>query len=146
MILLHVSKFTYQLVSRDINNINTIIYLYPVGRKVGTHILLSNKIMQTLNGNIMKTLSFLQWNKRNSFVRNTIDWIKNILAENKPNIFVVNELNLFRNEDTSLLNVIGYSWELERITQTSNKYSTVMYISNNLIHKRRNDIEDIEIL
>ena len=38
---------------------------------------LINKIMHTTNGNIVKkSISIIQWNKGNSFVRNTIDRLK----------------------------------------------------------------------
>ena len=52
--------------------------------------------MHIKHGNIKRYIKKEQWNKGNSYIVNTIDRLKETMAKHKPNIFVINELNLFK--------------------------------------------------
>ena len=100
-----------------------------------------NALMHAANGNIKRYISIVQWNKANSLIRNTIDRIKDIAAEIKPDVIILNEVNLCKTEDDVILNLHGYNVEKDDLGSTYGKVRTVMYISKQFIYKRRRNLE-----
>ena len=60
----------------------------------------------------------------------------------KPDIFIVNELNLDFNSDYNITNIEGYNFEIDKLFKSNGIGRTGMWISKNLVYDRDNEIEN----
>ena len=74
-----------------------------------------NKIKRSINGNIRNTFKILQWNKGDFQLISKIEEIKTILKDRKPDVLVVNELNLNINEDQNITSIPGFNFECDNL-------------------------------
>ena len=80
---------------------------------------INNKTKRSINGNIRKVIKIVAWNKGNCELISKIDEIKVIVQQKKPDIFIVNELNLYKNDDTNMCNIHGYKFEHDNLLKTN---------------------------
>ena len=105
-----------------------------------------NKKQKAVNGNIRnvkKSIKILGWNKGGFELISKIDEIKLILQQKKPDVFIVNELNLYKNDDQNLCNMEGYNFEHDNLLKTRGVSRTGMWIADNLVYKRIKKSENL---
>ena len=97
---------------------------------------INNKTKRSINGNIRKVIKIVAWNKGNCELISKIDEIKVIVQQKKPDIFIVNELNLCKNDDTNMCNIHGYKFEHDNLLKTNGVSRTGMWVANNFNYER----------
>ena len=95
-----------------------------------------NKIKRAMNGNINKNLKIMSWNKGNSYIKHSIEDIRDLIYNHKPDILVINELRLFEDEDISIASIKGYNLEVDNLREKYKESRTGIYIKDNLIYER----------
>ena len=100
-----------------------------------------NKTQHTKHGN--NTLKLLHWNKGKAHFQNKINDIDNILSNHKPHIISLCEANIERktNNDT-YTNYMDYRIEHTKMSLKTNQSRNVIMIKDDIIYKRREDLED----
>ena len=83
------------------------------------------------------------WNKGGFELITKISEIKQIIQQKKPDIFVVNELNLYKNDDINMCNIEGYNFEHDNLLKTRGVARTGMWIANNLVYNRIKKSENV---
>ena len=70
-----------------------------------------NKEKHTENGNIVNKnkMKIIVWNKGSCKIINGINEIRDIIEEKKPDVFIINEININNEIDIRNVNVKGYS-------------------------------------
>ena len=99
----------------------------------------TNKIKKAVNGNInhvKKVIKVLGWNKGSFDLSTKIDEIKTILKQKKPDIFIINELNLYKNYDINMCSAEGYNFEHDNLYKSRGVARTGMYIASNFNYER----------
>ena len=99
----------------------------------------SNKLKRSINGNINtydNKIKIIQWNKGSSDILNMLQEIKDIIKIQKPEVFIINELNLEDDINIESINIKGYSLEIDQLMEKSGISRTGMYIKNNLNYTR----------
>ena len=99
-----------------------------------------NKIQHIACGN--QVLKILTWNKGNSRAINTIDRITSVIIGNNADIAVINEFNYSYHEDPSLIKIIGYNLEFDRLLDSYGNARRAMYVRNN---KKMIDIDSMKV-
>ena len=74
-----------------------------------------NKIKSSINGNIRNIIKITAWNKGSMELSSKIEEIKEIISDKKPNVLIVNELNLDFNDDFNITNINGYKFEVDKL-------------------------------
>ena len=82
----------------------------------------------TINKNIVK-------------LQNRIDQLKALIHQHKPDIFVVNKLNLRKNDSISIHQFDGYIMEFDNLRSIDCGAWTGILIKENIVYKRRKDLE-----
>ena len=95
-----------------------------------------NKLQRAINGNINKNLKILTWNKGNALIKNAMVEIKDLIDKYKPDILVINELRLQKDDDISVAFVRGYRLEVDNLRENYKESRTGIYIKENLIYER----------
>ena len=93
------------------------------------------------NGNKNKNLIILNWNKGNSNFINRVDTIHQIIIEQNPDIFAIQEANIREQDDIRLFQMEGYQLELDNLLETKGIARAIMYIKNDIKYRRLKDIE-----
>ncbi len=83
-----------------------------------------NKNAKSYNGNIKNNLKLIQYNKGNADLQNRMIDLIDIIDEHKPELLIVNEANLHKDTDLSLVNIKGYSLEMYNLMDISNVVRT----------------------
>ena len=107
---------------------------------------IANKLKKASNGNInkiKKVIKIIGWNKGNLELISKIDDIKILINEKKPDVFVINELNLYKNYDPKMFDIDGYNFEYDNLFKTRGVSRTGIYIANNLNYNRIKKVENI---
>lgn len=100
-----------------------------------------NKIQHTLNGN--HYLSLVHWNKGKSLFQNKTNHIDHILSIHRPHIFSPCETNVEKIiNNTPNINYLDYNLEHKKMSSTTNRSRNIILIKNDIIYKRRYDLED----
>ena len=97
---------------------------------------INNKRKRSINGNIKKVIKITAGNKGNFEFVSKIDQINEILEDKKPDIFVVNELNLNYNHDYNITAIKGYNFVIDQFFLKNGIGCTGMWIKENLIYER----------
>ena len=84
-------------------------------------------------------------NKGNSDLINKVDQINHLLTKHKPDLLVINELNLNKNDTTTKNQFIGYNLEHDQQLKTNGTARTGILIKSNINYKRRKDLESDKI-
>ena len=58
------------------------------------------------------------------------------IHKHKPDIFVINEVELSNEQDIEILNIDGYNVETDNLRETQGNIRTVIYIKQNLNYTR----------
>ena len=74
-----------------------------------------NKLVKAINGNINRSLKIISWNKGNSYIKNSIDDIRQIILEQKPDILVLNELRFENDNHQAQVLIDGYTLEMDNL-------------------------------
>lgn len=104
----------------------------------------ANKKIKSINGNIKcnkNKIRIMQWNKGNSLIKNTINEIRDMIEEHKPEVFIINEFNLNKDEDVNITNIDGYKLEVDNLMEKFDVNRTAMYIKNNINYTRVKEVE-----
>ena len=97
---------------------------------------IKNRRKRSENGNINKTMKIMQWNKGNSFLRNKIEDIKDIIRKHKPEVLVINEVHLNMDDDQTILNIKGYRVETDSLMESQKTIRTMILIKDNINYTR----------
>ena len=74
-------------------------------------------------------------------LHNRIDQLNHLIETHKPDIFIINKFNIEKNDTTTRNQFTGYKLELDNLMKTDDKSRTGLLIRDNLIYKRRPDLE-----
>merc|ERR1712240_888005 len=103
----------------------------------------NNKDQHIKNGN--HTIKIVQWNKGKANFINKTNELDSILSKHKPNIISICEANINRNNNTEINNRYkDFRIEHTKISINTNLSRNVIMIKEDLIYKRRTDLEDTE--
>merc|ERR1712240_920945 len=95
------------------------------------------------NGN--HTIKMVQWNKGKANFINKTNELDSILSKHKPNIISICEANINKNNNTETNNRYkDYRIEHTKMSINTNLSRNVIMIKEDLIYKRRTDLEDKE--
>merc|ERR1712240_613959 len=95
--------------------------------------------------NCNHTIKRVQWNKGKANFINKTNELDSILSKHKPNIISICEANINKNNNTEINNRYkDYRIEHTKMSINTNLSSDVIMIKEDLIYKRRTDLEDIE--
>ena len=92
---------------------------------------------QMMNGNY----KLMQLNKGDSELQNQIPQINNMLQTHKPQILVLNELNLHKNDKTTKYLFDNYTLEHDNLNITDIKSRTGILLHRDIQYSRRKDLE-----
>ena len=67
-----------------------------------------NKIIKSYNGNRRKAVSVIHWNMGSSFWKHKLVEIKSIISEKNPDILIISEANIFKNDNDYELHIPDY--------------------------------------
>ena len=102
-----------------------------------------NKDQHTKNGN--HTIKIVQWNKGKANFTNKTNELDSILSKHKPNLISICEANMNRNNNTEINNRYkDFNIEHTKMSINTNQSRNIMMIKEDLIYKRRADLEDAE--
>ena len=87
------------------------------------------------------TITMMQINKSNAELARYSDQINNILTKYKPNLLVVNELNLELKDTVTLYSFPNYTLETDNLLKTDKIARTGILIRKDTVYKRRRDLE-----
>ena len=111
---------------------------------------LRNRKVRAINGNGKGSneLKILQWNKGRLNIVTQMTEIRNMFRKFKPDIFVINEVELHISEDPNIMNVSGYTIEYDSMMKNNNIVRTVMYIRSCLNYQRlyKYELEDESVI
>ena len=100
-----------------------------------------NKEQHTKNGN--HTIKIVQWNKGKANFTNKTNELDSILSRHKPNLISICEANINRNNNTEINNKYkDFNIEHTKMSINTNQSRNIMMIKEDLIYKRRTDLED----
>ena len=100
-----------------------------------------NKEQHTKNGN--HTIKIMQWNKGKANFTNKTNDLDSILQRHKPNLISMCEANINRNINTIINNKYkDYNIEHTKMSINTNQSRNIMMIKEDIIYKRRTDLED----
>ena len=103
----------------------------------------NNKNQQIKNGN--HTIKMVQWNKGKANFINKTNELDSILSKHRPNIISICEANINKNNNTETNNRYkDYRIEHTKMSINTNLSRNVIMIKEDLIYKRRTDLEDTE--
>ena len=88
-----------------------------------------------------KTLNIISWNKGNGNIENKFHIIQDILNISHPHILLLNEFNLKNEDCEKMYTPHGYTLELDSNRLKNGFTRNSAYISNQLVYRRRNDLE-----
>ena len=88
-----------------------------------------------------KTIKMIQINKGTSELNQKIVQINDIIHRFKPQILVINELNLTSNDTMTRNMFTGYNLETDNLDIIDKMSRTGVLIQKNLHYKRRHDLE-----
>ena len=86
-------------------------------------------------------MKIIGWNKGNLDLISKIDDIKVIINQKKPDVFVINELNMYKNFDPKMFAIDGFNFESDNLFKTRGVARTGIYIANNLKYNRIKKVE-----
>merc|ERR1712240_896013 len=102
-----------------------------------------NKEQHTKNGN--HAIKLAQWNKGKANFSNKTNDLDSILQRHKPNIISICEANINRNNNTEINNRYkDFNIKNTKMSINTNQSRNIMMIKEDLIYKRRADLEDAE--
>ena len=102
-----------------------------------------NKEQHTKNGN--HTIKIVQWNKGKANFTNKTNELDSILSKHKPNLISICEANINMNKNTEINNRYkDFNIEHTKMSINTNQSRNIMMIKEDLIYKRRTDLEDAE--
>ena len=103
----------------------------------------SNKIKHIYNGNIKKPLviKIMHWNKGSSNIVSSIDTLKELASVHKPHILSINEYNFRKEDHLQIVQIPGYVLEMDKLISKIGYSRTAIYISNDILYKRKYDLE-----
>ena len=84
----------------------------------------------------------MNWNKGSAFLLNRLGELQSIIQQYSPHILVVTELQLFKEDSISQVQIPGYSLEHDNLFNLFGVSRVGMYISDTIGYRRRNDLED----
>ena len=69
-----------------------------------------NKEKKIENGNIIRNkIKIIQWNKGSKMIMNCMNELKDLIENMKPDILIINELNLEKEINIDHININGYN-------------------------------------
>ena len=89
-----------------------------------------------------KNLKILQLNKRDADLHNRIPHINEILNEHKPNLMIINELNLHSKDLITKNQFPNYTLITDDLGITDQQARTGILIEKSMRYKRRKDLEN----
>ena len=81
----------------------------------------ANKLQKSTNGNISNKIRIISWNKADLNITMKLNNIKQIIVKNKPQILIINELNLENNQFSGITNINGYNFISDSLNQIKKK-------------------------
>ena len=90
---------------------------------------------------MINKIKISQLNKGNSNLINRVEHINNILITDKPDIIVINELNLYQKDLSVKYLFPNYNMEHDSLDKLDKCARTAILIHRNLKYKRRRDLE-----
>ena len=103
----------------------------------------NNKKQKIKNGNISNigNLTIISWNKGNSQFLNRMQEIQQIIIEQKPDIFSIQEANLSKNIDIGTCQIDGYKMEVDQLYEKFQMARAVIYINEKIKYTREKEQE-----
>ena len=86
-------------------------------------------------------LKIMSINKGNSKIHNRIDQLNDMINQHKPDIFIINELNVYKSDQITKFQFPGYYLETDNLKLTDTRSRTGVLVKENLTYKRRKDLE-----
>ena len=75
-------------------------------------------------------IKIIAWNKGSLQLISKIAEIKEIIKEKKPDVLIVNELQLDNNDDYNIINIQGYNFECDSLLTTNRISRTGLWIKD----------------
>lgn len=91
-----------------------------------------NKKQKTINGNTKNKIRIISFNKADENIAAKMNNINQIIIKQKPQILIVNELNLRFNQYSGITNIKGYNFITDVLINSKNNVRIGMWISKNL--------------
>ena len=101
-----------------------------------------NKIKKMENGNIRNSIKILSWNKGSSLIKNSIEDLRDMVNDYKPEVFILNEFNLLSGEDPAIAKIHGYRLEIDKIGESTKQHRTAIYVKENINYERMYQYEN----
>ena len=134
---------------RKMSNTRKIICKHMAGDSLKYLRKVRNRKKRSINGN-RNVIKLTAWNKGGMDLEMKIDEIKVIIEEKKPQILIVNELNLNIESDYNITNIKGYNFEIDQLYEKNGIGRTGMWIDENMVYERvkthENDGESIVVI
>ena len=89
-----------------------------------------NSKQRSINGNIRKVIKLIAWNKGSIQLISKIGEINEIIKEKKPDVLIVNELQLDNNDDYNITNIQRYNFECDSLITTNGITRTGLWIKD----------------
>ena len=81
----------------------------------------------------MNTMKLVTWNKGNGKATNSIERIKSIILEDKPQLLFISELQLSKDEDSTLMKIEGYKLITDDLMKKFHMCRSGFYIQNDIM-------------
>ena len=88
-----------------------------------------------------KFIKFVQINKGDAGMYSRIEKIQNVISEHKPQVLVINEINLKGTDQISRSQFPNYSMEMDNLDVVDTMSRTGVLVHKNLHYKRHRDLE-----
>ena len=95
-----------------------------------------NKQIKATNGNGKNHIKLITWNKGNAPIENRMIYIKNIIKNESPHIFFINEAELSKTTPPGVTFIPGYRLEKDQLFETNGRARTIGWIKNNITYER----------
>merc|ERR1712240_873999 len=103
----------------------------------------NNKNQHIKNGN--NTIKLIQWNKGKANFKNKTNNLESILSKHRPNIISICKANINKDNSTETNNSYkDYKIEHTKMSINTNLSKNIIMIKEDIIYKRRTDLEDQE--
>ena len=122
-------------------NLYALLNLYSILYRIKHIKTLSNKFNHILNGNI-NAIKILTWNKDKKKAIDCIERIEEIIFSNNADIILINEFNVRKTDDLSLINIKGFKIGLNKLYKSKGQARSVIYNKNTLSHTKCHHYEN----
>ena len=95
-----------------------------------------NRIKKSENGNQRNKMKIMLWNKGSKNYLKVLPIIKNTIKQDKPDIYVINEVELRHDQDIKLAKIEGYRMEHDSLREKGLSIRTLIYIKDNVNYTR----------